>query len=119
MEPTWSGLLGPILHLLEHGETAEAKESARGVFRDMAEKLDAVRREQIAREKAGKDNGERFLDYEYDDYLLIDENNRIQAVSGNSDFWDEEQTLPSLGEVEDEYTIVKVIRVHKEIELQD
>ena len=28
-------------------------------------------------------------DYEVDDYILVDANGEIQAVSGNSDFWED------------------------------
>jgi len=118
VEPTWEACARIYTLLVEHGQDQNATEEGRQGLLEMGRKLDAVRQAQKAQEKAGEDKAERFIDYEYGDYLLIDENNRIQAVSGNSDFWDAEQTRVSLGEVEDEYTIVKVIRVHKEIELQ-
>jgi hypothetical protein len=48
--------------------------------------------------------------YEVGDYLLLDPEGEIQAVSGNSDFWDE----PGCPIPEDEeFTIVKIITHHK------
>lgn len=48
--------------------------------------------------------------YEVDDYLLIDSDGEIQAVSGNSDFWAGDDEC-SVDEASDEYTIVKVVSV--------
>jgi len=45
-------------------------------------------------------NGE----YEQDDYILIDSHGEIQAVSGNSDFW-EDGTVPRR-----DYIALKVVR---------
>ena len=112
VEPRWEVCARIFMELVSHPKDAEAHEVGVKGLMDMARTLDEVRQAQKAQEKAGKDNTERFIDYERDDYLLIDENNQIQAVSGNSDFWDEEQTLPTFGEVEGTYAIVKVVRVH-------
>ena len=43
-------------------------------------------------------------DYETDDYILIDRNGEIQAVSGNSDFW-EDGVVPRR-----DYIALKVVR---------
>lgn len=43
-------------------------------------------------------------EYELDDYILIDTNGEIQAVSGNSDFWDD-GTVPRK-----DYIALKVVR---------
>ena len=62
---------------------------------------------------------EKFLPYAVCDYLLIDENNQIQAVAGNSDFWDSDsygssrEPVTELHESEAYYTIVQVVRVNK------
>ena len=116
VEPTWEACARIYTLLVEHGQDQNATEEGRQGLLEMARKLDAVRQRQKAQEKVNA--GDSFIDYEYDDYLLIDENNRIQGVSGNSEFWDVEDEATGVDEVEDEYTIVKVIRVHKEIELQ-
>ena len=105
--------------VLEHGETEEGREQARDVFRDMARKLDAVRQRQLAQEKVTPTPGINFIDHEAGDYLLLDSENQIQGVSGNSEFWDipdegkgsdVKQTVDEYG---DEYTIVMVVRVHE------
>jgi hypothetical protein len=49
-----------------------------------------------------------WLDNDPGDYLLIDETGQIQAVSGNSEFWDLDETMPSI-QPTDQYVIVKVI----------
>jgi hypothetical protein len=43
-------------------------------------------------------------EYELDDYILIDTNGEIQAVSGNSDFW-EDGVVPRK-----DYIALKVVR---------
>ena len=112
MEPKWTAIVEPIIYLLEHGETDEAKESARGVFRDMAQKLEAVREAQKAQ---GPDVGNDFIQYEVGDYLLIDGDDQVQGVSGNTDFWDLEDS--PVNEITDEFIVVKVVKVHEKVEL--
>ena len=112
VEPTWEACARIYTLLVESGEDAKAKEEGRQGLLTMARKLDEVRQAQKAQEKAGKDNAERFVDYEEGDYLLVDENNQVQAVSGNSDFWDN-SSGPSVHEYGDEYAIVMVVRVHQ------
>ena len=55
------------------------------------------------------DNGHNTR-YELGDFLLIDSNGVVQAVSGNSDFWDDPENLPRVNPNR-AYTIVKVVEV--------
>ena len=48
--------------------------------------------------------------YELGDFLLIDSSGVVQAVSGNSDFWDDPENLPRVNPNR-AYTIVKVVEV--------
>jgi hypothetical protein len=117
VEPRWEVCARIFMELVSHPKDAEAHEVGVKGLMDMARTLDEVRQAQKAQEKAGKDNTERFIDYEAGDYLLIDENNQIQGVSGNSEFWDVEDGLDDQFIVDaskDVYTIVKVMRVHKD-----
>ena len=50
-------------------------------------------------------------DYEPGDFLLIDKDGAIQAVSGNTDFWDCDETMPEVS-TQDPFTIVKVMVTH-------
>ena len=115
VEPTWQACARIDTLLVESGEDAKAKEEGRQGLLTMARKLDAVRQRQKAQEKT--DAGSSFIEYEDGDYLLIDGENRIQGVSGNSEFWDDEVagSLNAAGvdEYGDEYTIVMVVRVHQ------
>jgi hypothetical protein len=117
VEPRWEVCARIFMELVSHPKDAEAHEVGVKGLMDMARTLDEVRQAQKAQEKAGKDNTERFIDYEAGDYLLIDENNQIQGVSGNSEFWDipdegkgsdVEQTVDQEADC---YTIIKVIKV--------
>tara|TARA_Y100000310_G_scaffold245767_1_gene250786 strand:+ start:53 stop:451 length:399 start_codon:yes stop_codon:yes gene_type:complete len=49
--------------------------------------------------------------YERGDFLLMDSAGHIQAVSGNSDFWDDNTTAPGINE-SDYHMIVKVLEVN-------
>jgi hypothetical protein len=46
--------------------------------------------------------------YEPGDYLLLDANGIVQAVSGNSDFWDDDEAMPTITQ-DETHTIVKVM----------
>ena len=48
--------------------------------------------------------------YDPGDFLLIDSAGIVQAVSGNSDFWDDPENLPKVNPNRD-YCIVKVMEV--------
>ena len=48
------------------------------------------------------------MDYEPGDFLLIDKEGVIQAVSGNTDFWDDDENPPAVNPNRN-YTIVKVL----------
>ena len=111
VEPTWEACARIYTLLVESGEDAKAKEEGRQGLLTMARKLDAVRQRQKAQEKT--DAGSSFIEYEDGDYLLIDGENRIQGVSGNSEFWDGEAEATGVEEYGDEYTIVMVVRVHQ------
>ena len=52
------------------------------------------------------------IDYDPGDFLLIDKDGQIVAVSGNSDFWDMEEALPPVNP-NGNYLIVKVVVVQK------
>ena len=132
VEPRWEVCARIFMELVSHPKDAEAHEVGVKGLMDMARTLDEVRQAQKAQEKQEKTgmrqaqktqektgvfNAERFIDYEPGDYLLIDENNQIQGVSGNSEFWDVEDGLDDQFIVDaskDVYTIVKVMRVHKD-----
>ena len=47
-------------------------------------------------------------DYEPGDYLLLDKHGVIQGVSGNSDFWDDNESMPAVNPNRN-WTIVKVL----------
>ena len=48
-------------------------------------------------------------DYDPGDFLLIDKDGVIQAVSGNSDFWDGDELVNEPVDPNGDYTIVKVL----------
>jgi len=48
--------------------------------------------------------------YDPGDFLLIDKDGQVQAVSGNSDFWDDPENPPKVNPNRD-YCIVKVMEV--------
>jgi hypothetical protein len=52
-----------------------------------------------------------MFDHDPGDYLLINNRGQIVAVSGNSEFWDEEETMPELDQEKDSYLIVKVVEI--------
>lgn len=52
--------------------------------------------------------------YEVGDYLLVDANGQVQAVSGNTDFWDMPHEGLSVQEFADQYVIVLVVEVSNE-----
>jgi len=121
IEPSWEACARIFIELVKRGEDAEAIRIGEDGILDMGRKLAQVReaQKQAEAEPEPKETVDYFSDYEYGDYLLVDRFNRVQAVSGNSDFWDEAKDTdflpgPSLNEYGDEYTIVKVIRIHKE-----
>ena len=51
--------------------------------------------------------------YEQGDFLLMDAFGHIQAVSGNSDFWDDNTRAPVMNE-SDVHMIVKVLEVNRD-----
>ena len=51
---------------------------------------------------------QRDTDYDPGDFLLMDNNGIVQAVSGNSDFWDDPWNLPPVNPNR-AFTIVKVL----------
>ena len=117
VEPTWEACARIYTLLVERGEDAKAKEEGRQGLLGMGRKLDEVRQAQKAQEKVAPTPGINFIDYEAGDYLLLDSENQIQGVSGNSEFWDNDENGPLGGsfvnEYGDEYTIVMVVRVHQ------
>ena len=56
----------------------------------------------------------RLYERNYDpgDFLLIDKDGQVQAVSGNSDFWDDPENLPPVNPNR-AFCIVKVLEVQK------
>ena len=48
------------------------------------------------------------MDYEPGDFLLIDKHGQIQGVSGNSEFWEDEETMPPVNP-NGNFIIVKVL----------
>lgn len=118
IEPSWEACARIFIELVKHGKDAEAVVCGENGIIDMAQKLGLVREAQkqglaIAEPEEPKETAEYFSDYEYGDYLLVDQFNHIKAVSGNSDFWGDIES-PGVNETDDEYTIVQVIRVSKE-----
>ena len=48
------------------------------------------------------------ITYDSGDYLLLDGRGNVQAVSGNTDFWDCEGAMPTISQ-DEVHTIVKVV----------
>ena len=125
VEPSWEAIARVLLLLVEDGVDEKAKQDGRDGIIDMGQKLALVREAQkqgeaIAEPGAPPEQPEQpdyFSDYEYGDYLLVDQFNHIKAVSGNSDFWDDVEATPGVNEFDDEYSIVRVIRVNKDIQI--
>ena len=112
VEPTWEACARIYTLLVERGEDAKAKEEGRQGLLGMGRKLDEVRQAQKAQ---GPDVGNDFIQYEVGDYLLIDGDDQVQGVSGNTDFWDLEDS--PVNEITDEFIVVKVVKVHEKVEL--
>ena len=115
IEPSWEACARIFIELVKHGKAAEAVVCGENGIIDMAQKLGLVREAQKQGEAIAepKETTDYFSDYEYGDYLLVDQFNHIKAVSGNSDFWGDIES-PGVDEFDDEYSIVRVIRVNKE-----
>ena len=52
------------------------------------------------------------MSYVPGDYILLDKHDTVVGVSGNTDFWDEEETMPAMNPNRT-YLIAKVIIVQK------
>ena len=113
IEPSWEACARIFLLLVEQGKDEKAKQNGRDGLVEIARRLGQVREAQKQAEAEPKETVDYFSDCDYGDYLLVDQFNHIKAVSGNSDFWDDIES-PGVNETDDEYTIVRVIRVNKE-----
>jgi hypothetical protein len=52
------------------------------------------------------------MEYIPGDFILIDKHNTIQGVSGNTDFWDQEESMPAVNPNRT-YLIAKVMVVQE------